>query len=292
MTAVAALDLGGSHVSAARVDLTARATEPGTTTRISFHPDARRDELLGAIVSAATSVAVGVELLGVAAPGPFDYERGVCKVIGLGKLESLYGVDLGRELSAALGGGTRISFLNDAEAFLLGEAWAGAARGYARAVGITLGTGLGSAFLADGRIVAAGPSVPPEGSLHLVPFRGVPVEEVISTRALRARHGADAAELAGNARRGDPSAVRAFEGLGIDLGEFLAPWLRAFATSCLIVGGAIANAWDLFGPTLERSLTSAPTLELIAPAANLEDAPLLGAALYAANGSGHPSTTT
>ncbi len=283
MTPVAALDLGGTHVSAARVDLLTRATEPGTNTRISFRPDARREDLLGAIVGAATSVAVGLERVGVAAPGPFDYERGVCKVMGLGKLESLYGVDLGHELRAALGAATRISFLNDAEAFLLGEYWAGAAREHARAVGITLGTGLGSAFLADGRIVATGPPVPPEGSLHLVPFRGVPVEEMISARALRTRHGADAAALAANARNGDRSALRAFEELGTELGEFLAPWLRAFAASCLVVGGAIANAWDLFRPALERSLASVPDLELITRAANLDDAPLLGAARYAAS---------
>ena len=55
-----------------------------------------------------------------------------------------------------------IRFLNDAEAFLLGESVAGAARGHAPRVGITLGTGLGSAFLADGEIVRSGPDVPPE----------------------------------------------------------------------------------------------------------------------------------
>jgi glucokinase len=276
MTTVAALDIGGSHVSAARVDMEARATEPGTTSRTSFTPDAGRDELLAAIVGAAASVATAVEQLGVAAPGPFDYERGVCKVTGLAKLEGLYGVDLGRELSAALGGRTAVTFLNDAEAFLLGEAWAGAAAGSARPVGITLGTGLGSAFLADGRIVADGPSVPPEGSLHLAAFRGVPVEEVISARALRARHGADVADLA---RNGDESA---FAELGSDLAEFLAPWLRTFGASCLVVGGSIAYAWDLFGPVLERSLATVPGLELVVRAANVEDAPLLGAALDAA----------
>jgi glucokinase len=275
VSAVAALDIGGSHVSAARVDLESASTEPGSAWRVPFRPEAGRDELLGAIVGAAVSVTTAGGLLGVAAPGPFDYERGVCRVTDLAKLESLYGVELGRELTEAIGGGTTVTFLNDAEAFLLGEAWAGAAHGHARAVGVTLGTGLGSAFLADGRIVADGPSVPPEGSLHLATFRGVPVEDVISARALRARHGAEVAELA---RRRDK---RVFDELGSDLGEFLAPWLRSFDASCLVVGGSIANAWDLFGPALERSLASVPSLAR-AQAANLDDAPLLGAALDAA----------
>ena len=41
-------------------------------------------------------------------------------------------------------------FVNDAEAFGLGEWRAGAARGRRRAVAITLGTGVGSVFVADG----------------------------------------------------------------------------------------------------------------------------------------------
>jgi glucokinase len=284
---IAALDIGGSHVSAARVDLRAGATEPGTTFRITYRPGASRTELLQAIVGAAASVARGVERLGVAAPGPFDYERGVCKVAGLAKLEALYDVDLRHELRPVLDGGTEVSFLNDAEAFLLGEVWAGAAGGHARAVGITLGTGLGSAFAVEGRILSEGATVPPEGSLHLVPFRGVPVEDSISARGLLARHPGTVdgvAELARIAGEGDPRALELFEQLGLDLGDFLDPWLEGFGAECLVVGGSIANAWPLFGPALQRALARVRSLELVARAVNLDEAPLLGAARHAAGG--------
>ena len=63
----------------------------------------------------------------------------------------------------------------------------GAARGHDRAMGITLGTGLGSGFLAGGEIVRSGAGVPPNGDLHVVPFRGAPVEDAISGRAISAR---------------------------------------------------------------------------------------------------------
>ena len=284
-TSAAALDLGGSHVSAARVDLSLGAIEPRTVVRVPLRPDAARSELLDAIVGAATTVSTGVDVLGVAAPGPFDYERGICLVQGLAKLEALYGVDLRHELTAAVGTATSVSFLNDAEAFLLGELWAGAARGHARAVGITLGTGLGSAFAADERIVSDGASVPPDGSLHLVRFRDSPVEDVISARGLLGRHPAHfdgVAQLAAAAREGDDAALQLFEQLGRDLGEFVAPWLRAFGASCLVVGGSIANAWELFGPRLQRTLADVRGVELICPAANIDGAPLLGAARYAA----------
>ena len=53
-----------------------------------------------------------------------------------------------------------VQFLNDADAFALGEWWAGAAKGGRRVVAATLGTGLGSAFLADGHIVHDAPGIP------------------------------------------------------------------------------------------------------------------------------------
>jgi glucokinase len=280
---VAAIELGGSHVSAARVDLATRALA-GRITRISFRPDASRAELIDSISGAARSVGATGELIGVAAPGPFDYERGVCKIRGLAKLEALYDVNIRSEFVAALGSGTESVFLNDAEAFVLGEGWAGAARGHTRVVGITLGTGLGSGFLADGRIVTTGPTVPPGGNLHLASFRGVPVEDTISARGILRCHPRrfdGVAELAAAARDGDAAAAQLFKQLGEDLGEFVAPWLERFGATCLALGGSISRAWELFGRALERSLASTPGLETIAPAANADESPLLGAALFA-----------
>jgi predicted NBD/HSP70 family sugar kinase len=274
---VAALDIGGTHVSAARV-------EPATGTveqhvRVEYEPDADRQRLLGAMLGAASSVCVpAVESVGVSAPGPFDYENGVCTIRGVGKLEALYGVDLRDELSRACGvRADAVVFLNDAEAFLLGEARHGAARGHDRAIGVTLGTGLGSAFLAGGAIVRRGTGVPPDGSLHLLEFRGAPVEERISARALRARAGSglDVRELAQAARTGDPAARRAFDGYAGELAEFLEPVVSAFAPTCIVVGGSISRAWDLLGTALEHAFAGVE----VARAQRLDDAALLGAAL-------------
>jgi glucokinase len=189
-------------------------------------------------------------------------------------------------LAAALGfEPASIRFVNDAAAFALGESWVGAARGHRRVVGITLGTGLGSAFLDSGRIVEEGPGVPPGGALHLVPFRGAPVERTISRQALLERWGADGSldvrEIADRARHGDERACAAFREYADALGEFLAPWLSAFGPSCVVVGGSIARAWDLIARDLGQHLTGIPGLDVVAVSARLDDAPLLGAALHA-----------
>ena len=86
-----------------------------------------------------------------------------------------------------------VRFLNDADAFGVGEYAVGAARGHDRAVCITLGTGVGSAFLDRGRPVNSGPTVPPDGSIHLVVHDGRPIEETVSRRAIRTAYATSAA---------------------------------------------------------------------------------------------------
>lgn len=278
---IAAVEIGGTHVTAARIELRSATVHEATRRLLP------REGVLAAVIDAAALVAPGSERLGVAVPGPFDYEGGVS--LARHKLRELHGVDLRRELAAALGHDpSSIRFLNDAAAFTLGEWWMGAARGHRRVVGITLGTGLGSAFLDAGRIVEEGPGVPPGGALHLFPFRGAPVERTVSRQALLERCGAegslDVRDIADRARQGDEAAREAFRDYAAALGEFLAPWLSAFGPSCLVVGGSIARAWDLIARDVGRHLAGIPGLEVVAVSARLDDAPLLGAALHATRG--------
>jgi glucokinase len=278
---VVALDVGGTHVSAATVDVDSAAVVSASRVRTEFLSGSPREELLDRLRDTATAARQGgVVAAGVAVPGPFDYTRGICLLEH--KLESLYGVDLRAELAVTLSlSPANVRFVNDAEAFLLGEWWAGAALGHDRAIGITLGTGLGSAFLERGHIMRTGAGVPRDGALHRQPFRGAPVEERISRGALLARYGEadiDVAEIALRARDGEPRAREAFDALASDLAAFLRPWLEAFVPSCLVVGGSIARSWDLLEGGLESLRNAVATLT---PADRIDDAALLGAALHA-----------
>jgi glucokinase len=285
---VGALDVGGTHVSAARVDTASASVDPRSRISERLPSRAGRSGLLAAVSRVTRSIAEpGVAGLGVAVPGPFDYSSGVSEMTH--KLDGLRGVDLRSELLAASGldDPAAIRFLNDAEAFLLGEWWAGAARGHDRAVGVTLGTGLGSAFSERGEILRSGTEVPPQGELYRLHFRGAPVEETISRAALLGAYGAppdedlDVEQIADRAAAGEEDAGRVFENLGIALGEFLTPWMRAFRPSCLVVGGSIARSWALFGGVLRSGLEPVSGLATVTVAEQLEDAPLLGAAYYA-----------
>ena len=109
----------------------------------------------------------------------------------VGKFDSLYGVDVRRGLMLRLRPSpSAVRFLNDADAF--GLASTRSAPGHDRAVCITLGTGVGSAFLDRGRPVNSGPTVPPDGSIHLVVHDGRPIEETVSRRAIRTAYATSA----------------------------------------------------------------------------------------------------
>ncbi len=285
---VGALDIGGTHVSGGRVNVTSASLETRSRAYEPLPESAGRVELLAAIKRVAGAIAEpALARLGVSVPGPFDYARGISEITH--KLDGLRGVDLRSELqtASAVQHSGAIHFLNDAEAFLLGEWWAGAARGHVRAVGITLGTGLGSAFSMEGALVRSGAGVPPHGELYAVQFRGADVEQTISRSALLAAYGTpsnggiDVEHVAARASGGERAARRVFTELGIALGQFLTPWLRAFGPSCLVVGGSIARSWDLFASVLRAELEPISALSTVTVAAQLEDAALLGAAYYA-----------
>ena len=288
--AVAALEIGGTHVAAGRVDLGAAAVLADPRSRATLRPGAGRDELIDAFARSAAAVVAADTPLGIAIPGPFDYERGIGSCAGVAKFDALHGVDLRAALHRRLDPSpAHITFLNDAEAFALGEWLAGAAAGHERAVGITLGTGMGSGFVADGRIVDRGPEVPPEGNIHLLSIDGRPLEDTVSTRAIAARYaalsgttGRGVRAIASLARGGDATARLVIDDAFAALGQAIGPWLERFGAGVLVVGGSIARSWDLVEPALRRGLeASAPERLRIVPAGNPEDAALIGAAHHA-----------
>ncbi|WJV44337.1 ROK family protein [Streptomyces flavofungini] len=281
----AVLEIGGSHVTAALVD-PGRARVLRRASR-DLDPRGTAEHVLGTVVRCATGIdAPAAELWGVAVPGPFDYDRGIARFEGVGKFEDLYGIDVGSVLLDGVWPRPRgVVFLNDAHAFALGEWSAGAARGHRRCVGVTLGTGVGSAFLVDGEVRHDGPGVPPCGRIDLVTARGRPLEDSMSRRALLARYGDRRAELhdiAARARGGEARAGRVLHEALTTLGSVLAPYVRDFGATALVVGGGLARSWDLVGPPLRCALAN-PRVAVRTGALGTEAA-LVGAGVYARTG--------
>lgn len=290
---VPVLEIGGSHVTAALVDLAAGVVLPGTVRRDPLSSSGTASSILGAIVACGRALpAPRGATWGVAVPGPFDYLRGVALFTGVGKFDSLYGMDVRTALAAGLPGQVgQIRFLNDAHAFLRGEWLFGAAAGHDRCVGITLGTGIGSAFLANGKIHNEGPDIPPGGRVDLLSIDGRPLEDVVSSRAIIRAYEqrtdtrpSDVAQIARRASQGDVIAAHGLHTAFEHLGTALAPWLASFGATVLVAGGSMTGSWNLIRPALESGFSrcpSTPARLTISVATRGEHAALLGAAAHA-----------
>jgi len=275
------MDVGGSHVSAALCALddlrVIELTDAPLTGVSSFEGFVDLLYLLGREVAGKPRRILGASL---AVPGPFNCTAGVSLMKH--KLQWLYGKDLRGALAARFGWTPdQLLFLNDARAFLLGELNAGSARGADRAVGMTLGTGIGSAFAVCGHCVAEGKGVPPGGEIWDYPYRGGVVEDLISSRAVRAnyttRTGKDLevkeiAELAST----DPIARAVFEKLGCDLGHVIRNVIVPFEPDVVVIGGAIARSAQLFLPVTQSVMKDLDVR--IVPSLLFDRAQLIGAA--------------
>ncbi|MGW6278625.1 ROK family protein [Kribbella sp. NPDC055071] len=278
MNSAPALEIGGSHVTAALVDPVTGAV--GRRVRRPLDGDAGASVLLSTIAAAANELAPGPGVAwGVAIPGPFDYATGIGRFHDVGKFAALNGFDVGTALRVALAA-SEIHFVNDAVAFVVGEWTWGAAQGHDRAIGITLGTGVGSSFLAAGQPVTTGSTVPPEGRADLLTIDGAPLEDVVSTRAIVAAYRAsggvctNVADVVTRATEGDPDASRCIERAYGQLGLALAPWVRRFAATVVVLGGGITAAWELVSTPLREGLGTDLTLTR---SADTEGAALRGA---------------
>jgi glucokinase len=262
---VIALDVGGTSVKSALLEGAGRVRGDLVVSPIDSRAEAQTIWLtLSEIVRGHVAQIDVAKLAGVGVgfPGPFDYEAGISYIRGVQKYEAIFGLNVRDALRARLAtGDIPLLFRNDAEAAIVGEARYGTGRPYRRLIGVTLGTGLGSAFMADGARVTRGPGIPEgEGWLFPVLFAGERADDVFSARGLTARlkrAGFTAGSVkaaAETARGGDVATRDVFERFGAELGAFLGPFARGFRAQAILALGGIANAFDLFGPGMQAAL--------------------------------------
>lgn len=278
---VAGIDIGGSHITAGLVNMQTRKVENNVIrNRINSKADA--EEILSGWCNAIRQLWAANQInstkIGFAMPGPFDYENGICLIKGFDKYESLYELNIREILAERLQvSGNDIGFRNDAEAFLDGEIFCGAGQGYNNVIGITLGTGMGSALSHNGKTKDA--------ELSVLPYKNEKIEEYVSTRAIirfykdltgtQMNDVKSIAALYGT----DAAAVEVFKTFSWHLAWFLEYFIKREQPQVLVIGGNITQSWNFFMDEVISELTVAiPTLPVIVKAALGEDAALIGGA--------------
>jgi len=283
------VDVGGSHLSCALVDLEKGKLLEGTRSEGGVDNKADKKSILEswALVLEKTLLKTNLaELAGIGfgMPGPFEYHKGIARYAQVEKYYSLNGVDVASELTALLGVDVPLRFMNDASAFAVGEAWLGGAAGSDRNVSVTLGTGFGSAFVADGVPVVEGNEVPRLGCVWHLPYADSIADDYFSTRWFIKRYKEETGIVVTGARTiaeqaaTNLQAAAIFAQYGNNMGEFLGPWLKKFDTKVLVIGGNVAGAFHLFGPAFKDVLKKQNIDTRITLSTLKEDAAIIGSA--------------
>jgi glucokinase len=277
------IDIGGSHITAGIIDLVQKKVIETSVVRQLVNRHAPAPEILGiwadTINGRLQQGQHGTATIGFAMPGPFDYPNGICLIKGFDKYEALYGMNIRNELATRTGvPPANIVFRNDADAFLEGELFGGAGQGYTRALGMTLGTGLGSCLYTEGEITDAG--------LNVLPFKSGIAEEYLSTRwfvnACQQHSGktiSGVKELADRYEE-DETARLIFDEFSVNFGALLRHCGQTFNVEVLIIGGNISNAFPLFIEKVMKQLPAGNNGPVIKKAILGEQAALIGAAIH------------
>jgi glucokinase len=214
--------------------------------------------------------------IGIGSTGPLDTLRGL--INNPYTLAGWSNVAIVERLSRAFGIPVRLE--NDADAAALGEYWQGAGQGASRLYAVTVGTGVGTSLIVDGRIYRGMDGSHPEGGHQLIDPDGPECycghrgcwESLISGPAIasQARNAhdnvnllalaggdpgrLDAGIVAEAARLGDPTAQAIIQKAARDFSLGIVNVISLFVPDVLVLSGGVMKSADLFLPSLEKML--------------------------------------
>ena len=216
------VDIGGSHISAAQVVLRDENTIFHNFHEAQVNTFGEQNDIISAwskVILKASGHSKDIQV-GIAMPGPFNYKEGISLIKDQGKMASLYQTSVKGLLAESLEiSSSHLEFTNDAEAFLAGESYAGAGIKFQNSIGITLGTGFGSAIKVH--------DVVKDAKLWTAPFRDGIAEDFLGTAWF-------------------VKSNQIFETFGRALGEFLFPYLIRLHSEGVVLGGKISLASDKY----------------------------------------------
>jgi glucokinase len=274
------IDLGGTNLRVGAV------TPQGEVLDIISEPfDAARgpqvgiDKICGIITALRDrTMGRGLRGIGIGATGPVVRERGVIQ--NPYTLPTWEDVDIVSPVCNRFS--VPVNLENDADAAALGEYWMGAGRGLRRLAAVTVGTGIGTALILDGKVYRGAEGWHPEGG-HMVIDPSGPAcycgshgcweslaagpAIALQAQAVAAQEGGgmlrltdgklnliDARILVKAARQGDPPARRLVEKISTYLGLGLVNICMLYFPDGIVLSGGVMRSYEVFAPGIQQVL--------------------------------------
>jgi glucokinase len=276
------VDIGGTKVAAGLVDTSGQITFKTRVPMVAagdaaagFAGVTSAIEAIFANVPEARGAVTGI---GLCAPGPLDPKTGV--VLNPPNVPCWRGFPLAAETQRVFGVPAKVD--NDANAAALAEYLWGAGRGYSNLFYATLGTGIGSGIVLNGKILHGRTGSAAEGGHITIDYRGPRcgcgkygcIEILASGPAIASRartklagaSGSRIVELAGGLghvraehvgqafHEGDAQAKQILEETAFFLTVWLGTIVDLLEPECMVVGGGVAELMSPFFDAISRDL--------------------------------------
>jgi glucokinase len=257
------VDLGGTLVRVGAFDLDGQLLGQNEASIASIAPDSGLG-LIEQLIQATFDYVHASSLLGIGigATGPVDAVRGV--INNPYTLKGWSNVPIVERLNKTFNVPVRLE--NDADVAALGEYWQGAGREAKRLYAVTVGTGVGTSLIVDGKIYRGVDGSHPEGGHQLIDPNGPKCycghrgcwESLISGSAIsnlaQESKNMDASTIAEAARAGDPAALSIMQKAARDFSLGIVNIISFFVPDVIVLSGGVMKSADLFLPTLEETL--------------------------------------
>ena len=266
------IDIGGTSIVAARFSENEMLEKREVPTGADRPAGQIMESLYEAIGMVLTDEVVGI---GIGMPGFMNAETG--EIMQINNIPSFNGYAIKPRVEERFNLPTFQN--NDANCFALGETYYGAGKKYTNLVGVTLGTGLGGGIILNRRIHTG--LMGGAGELGCVPFHGGISEDICSAALFKNKYKTTGTELYKKAKSGDQAALAVFDELAHNIGELFRIVMYVLAPEAFIVGGSVANSWDLLEKPLRDEVNNF-LVPMISKNVDLVRAELDNAGLYGA----------
>ncbi len=173
-----------------------------------------------------------------------------------------------------------VALNNDANCFALGVYQHRKLKERSSILGVTIGTGLGTGIILDGKLVSGlhGGA----GEFGLIEYRGQDQEYYASGRFFDNLYHTNGKTVYDQAIAGNPAALQQYHELGTHIGNAFKTMLYALDINYFILGGSVAAAWPLFREATLQQLSSFAYRQaienLVIEISDTQDAGIIGAA--------------
>ncbi len=141
---------------------------------------------------------------------------------------------------------------NDANCFALEEKYFGKAQAYKSIVGLTIGTGMGSGLIFNGKLyegVNCG-----AGEFGNIPYLNSNFEHYCSGQFFAEEKPISAYEVFLNAQSGDKEALAMFNEFGFHIGQAIKSILYAYDPEVIVLGGSLSKSFEFFKDQMYESV--------------------------------------